>query len=331
MSRSLALFFVFCSFICGSCSRENSDYTLKNWLEDNGKVKVLSTTCMLSDLVSKVGGEFVDSMCLIGSELDPHSYQLVKGDDEKLSCADIIFYNGLGLEHGPSLRQYIENSDKAVGVGDEIARLYKERILTFEGQADPHIWTDISLWAKALPFIVKQLSKCDSSHAEIYRLNAEKFQKELEEAHDYVKLLITSIPESNRYLVTSHDAFNYFTKAYLATPEEIESNSWSKRFQAPEGLAPDSQLSSSHIQQILEHLIKYQIHILFPESNVSKDSIRKLIQAGSDKGVDLAISDTELYGDAMGPKGSDAETYIGMITHNARTLQRYLTKPPVRK
>lgn len=330
MNRWLTIFISLCAVIslCCQCSRGEHHNQLKAWLQDNGKIKTLSTTCMVSDLVSKVGGEYVDNLCMIGPELDPHSYQLVKGDDEKLSIAQIIFFNGLGLEHGPSLQQYLADSDKAVGLGDEIAKTNKDLILTYGGQTDPHIWTDISLWMRALPAIVQTLSDYDPTHAEIFRANAEKLYKQMEQAHAEVKEILAKVPDKKRFLVTSHDAFNYFARAYLGTPQEIANNDWHKRFQAPEGLSPESQLSSRHIQEILEHLMKYRVHVIFPESNVSKDSIRKLVQAGEEEGMHLTISDVPLYGDAMGPEGSDADTYIGMIKHNARTMQTYLNNQP---
>ena len=102
--------------------------------------------------------------------------------------------------------------------------------------------------------------------------------------HARIKSRMQAIPSEKRFLVTSHDAFNYFTRAYLASEDELETDSWQKRFAAPEGLAPESQLSPSDIQHIIGHLHKYNINVLFPESNVSKDSIRKILQARKCKG-----------------------------------------------
>lgn len=329
----MRLVFALCALLafCCQCSTEaqgKRQAYLKDWLTDNGKLKTLSTTCMVADLVKKVGGDYVDNLCLIGPELDPHSYQLVKGDDEKLSFAQIIFYSGAGLEHGPSLHHYLDSSDKAVSLGDEIAKSAPAKILTYNGQTDPHIWMDISLWQRSLPAIVRALSDHDPAHADIFRANAEKLSRNMEEAHQQVKKGLTSVPETKRYLVTSHDAFNYFARAYLATDKEVANNTWEIRFQSPEGLAPDSQLSSKHIEEILQHLTKYHIHVIFPESNVSKDSIRKLVQAGEERGLHLVIADTALYADAMGEAGSDANDYLNMIRHNARTLEQYFNAQP---
>jgi manganese/zinc/iron transport system substrate-binding protein len=292
------------------------------WMQSKGKLRVLSTTAMINDIVQQVGGDTVTTLTLIRGELDPHSYQLVKGDDEKLQTADLIFSNGLGLEHGPSLSRFLLESSKAIPLGDRIAHANPEVIIVHDGQLDPHIWTDISLWSQTIPVIVAALSERDPKHAEMYRTNGDRLQKQMRDAHASVRAQLQRIPSDRRYLITSHDAFNYFTRAYLAADHENEYASWSVRFAAPEGLAPDSQLSSTDIQKILDHVQFVNVHVIFPESNVSRDS--KIVQAGKENGLDLVIADTPLYGDAMGKPGSDGDTYVKMIQHNANTLEKYL-------
>lgn len=321
----------FCYFIallilsgCSSDQHQKRQAHFQQWLQNNGKVKVLSTTAMIDDLVKQVGGEYVDTIVLIQGELDPHSYQLVKGDDEKLAAAQIIFYNGLGLEHGPSLHTHLLKNPKAVGLGDLVDRQQSGRVIYVHGQKDPHIWMDISLWAKTVPFIVQALSQQDPEHAADYQANGQKLQVEMEKAHQQAKAIMHQVPANKRFLVTSHDAFNYFARVYLAEEGERESNEWEKRFAAPEGLAPESQLSATDIKAIIDHLKRYQIRLLFPESNVSRDSIRKIVQAGKEQGLDVQIACCPLYGDAMGQSGSEGDTYLKMILYNARTLADHM-------
>lgn len=311
-----------------SCSnpddKNNRLETLKQWRTNNGKLKVLSTIAMIDDLVKQIGGDQIDSITLIQGELDPHSYQLVKGDGEKLAYADIIFFNGLGLEHGASLQQYLQNNPHAIGLGNQIQDHNPELILSMHEQTDPHIWMDVSLWAKIIPYIVQTLSNRDPQHAEIYKQNGEILTKKLLELHDRLREEMGLIPQEKRYLVTSHDAFNYFARAYLATDNELESGDWKKRFDAPEGLAPDSQLSTSDIQHILDHVAQYNIQVLFPETNVSKDSIHKIISSGNENGLKLRIATPPLYGDAMGKPGSDGDSYMKMMEHNVRAISKEL-------
>jgi manganese/zinc/iron transport system substrate-binding protein len=312
------------AWLFAGCSKQERAREFKNWLEDNGKIKVLSTTAMIDDLVKGVGKERVDALTLIQGELDPHSYQLVKGDDEKLSFAQLIFFNGLGLEHGPSLKRHLENNAKAVPLGDRIELSNPSLILYVNDQRDPHIWMDISLWARTVPFIEESLSRIDPSNASYYKENAKQLQKEMAKAHDEVQRILHEIPPHKRYLVTSHDAFNYFTRAYLSEGNETATGEWKKRFAAPEGLAPESQLSALNIKDIIEYLKLHQVDLIFPESNVSRDSIRKIIQAGQEKGLEVKMACCPLYGDAMGKQGSDGDTYLKMIIHNARILADHM-------
>lgn len=307
-----------------ACTPFNGE--LKQWMQPNGKVKVLCTIAMIEDLVKEVGGSYVDTLVLVKGELDPHTYQLVKGDDEKLAFADLIFYNGLGLEHGPSLRESLANNPSAIEFGDLIRAESPALILTYNGSVDPHIWMDVSLWTKTVPYIVETLALEDPEHADFFRERGNRLVKKLTETHQQLKKEMSLVSEKKRYLITSHDAFNYFARAYLGTPSELENGDWQKRFAAPEGLAPESQLSTSDIRHILDHMKQYQIRVIFPESNVSQASIRKLLDAGLEEGMVLKITPEHLYGDAMGRPGSSGDTYIKMITHNVQMIAKHLTR-----
>lgn len=309
-----------------SCSETHAQRNkeFQQWIQNNGKIKVLSTTAMINNIVQQVGGEAVDTITLIQGELDPHSYQLVKGDDEKLAFAHLIFSNGLGLEHGPSLQHYLMNDAKNIGVGDLIHQQDPTLIIEVKGQKDPHIWMDMSLWSRTIPIIVEVLSQKDPAHADYFAKNGAELQRQMEETHALVKNIMHEIPAPQRFLVTSHDAFNYFTRAYLAEESELKTGEWQKRFAAPEGLAPESQLSTTDIRLIIDHMHQYQIHVLFSESNVSQDSIKKIVQAGREKGLELKIACCPLYADAMGPHGSEGDTYLKMVVYNAKMIASYL-------
>jgi manganese/zinc/iron transport system substrate-binding protein len=325
--KGLAIVLVWMALIAScTCNKTCQKYREeeKQWYERNGKLKVLSTTAMIDDIVKRVGGDEVDTLTLIKGGLDPHSYQLVKGDDEKLAYADVIFYNGLGLEHGPSLQELLAEQENSFAVGDAIYNRTPDRILQYNGQVDPHIWMDISLWNETVPTIVDKLSQYDPKHAALFKRNGEQVMQELRTAHNELRAKLQAIPDHKRYLVTSHDAFNYFTRAYLATDREISTNTWQKRFAAPEGLSPESQLSAADIQQIIDHLKLYKIHVIFSESNVSRDSIRKIVQSADDNGLQVTIATAYLYGDAMGEPGSEADTYVKMVTYNGRTIASFL-------
>lgn len=318
MKKVFSLLFAILVFV--GCSSPRGLSSIELWAKQNGKVKVLSTTAMIDDIVGEIGGDRIDHIPLIMGEIDPHSYELVKGDDEKLSLAQIIFYNGLGLEHGASLRYQLEHHSNAIGVGDAVLKKDPSMILRVNQEIDPHLWMDVSLWSKIIDPIFEALSQIDPAGKEEYQMRADTLREKMLQEHRQIYRDLQAVPQEKRYLVTSHDAFNYFTRAYLAAPDEKTMAEWKKRFDAPEGLSPEGQLSASDIQAVIDHLIKYNIQIVFPESNVSRDSLKKVVHACARSGLIVTISQDALYGDAMGPAGSDADTYLKMIRHDADVL-----------
>lgn len=309
---------------CSGPQVTEHDKKVASWFASQGTLKVLCSIGMITDLVEQVGGEHVHTLSLITGELDPHTYEMVKGDGEKLALADLIFYNGLDLEHGPSLKRYLKESKKAFSMGDWVAQQAPEKIIYVEGAVDPHIWMDISLWALTVDRMATVLAEAAPEHRLAFEENAQKLKSKMDQAHGAVRALLQGVPDEKRFLVTSHDAFNYFSRAYLATEEEQESSQWNKRFQAPDGLAPDGQMSTTDIRQVLEHLEKYQIQVLFTESNVSRDVIDKVVESGNQIGLNIRVAHAALYGDAMGPEGSGADTHLNMIEHNAKVIVEHL-------
>ncbi len=305
------IFALLAASLIGGCSTPKG-----HWPQSADKLKVLSTTAQVGHLASSIGGDRVEPYIMIRGDLDPHSYEIVKGDGEKLEKADLIFYNGLGLEHGASLSAFLRSSSKAIPIGEKISSSSPDRILMRGGVVDPHIWMDISLWQKGIDPIVEAFSKADPEGASYYREQGARLAAEMTAADEEVRSLLHSVPSEKRYLVTSHDAFHYFTRSYLAEPNETN---WGDRFAAPEGLAPEGQLNPRDLQKIIDHLREKKISVLFPESNVSRDSIRKIASAGKELGLEIRICSEPLYGDAMSHL-----TYLEMMRRNAETIAKHL-------
>lgn len=312
------VFFSLLIFWGCSPSEEGSRKAINQFMIDSGKLKILSTTGIISDLVSAIGGDKVDHIALIAGELDPHSYELVKGDDEKLSRADVIFYNGLGLEHGASLSFALHHHPHVIGLADEIIKGHPESVILVDGVNDPHLWMDISLWGEAIDPVVEALSQQDPENALFFKERGEQLRLRMQASDLKLFEKLQQIPAEKRYLVTSHDAFNYFTRRYLGE----EGEDWRPRFAAPEGLSPEGQLSTVHIAEIIAHLAHYHIHVVFPESNVSRDSLKKIIFSGQEKGMKIKIAKEVLYGDALGGASSHATTYLTMMEHNGEVLAK---------
>ncbi len=308
--KILYVFFASILFFLSNCSGGISS---KEPSKD--QIKVVSTIAQIGDLVTEIGGQNVQSLVLVKGDLNPHTYELVKGDDEKIQGADLVFYNGLGLEHGASVAAMIASHPNATALGDSIQKRHPDKIL-WKGQVqDPHIWMDISLWQEAVDPIAEQLALLDPAGSDMYRTRAKALKEKMQSVDEQVFETLHQIPSNKRYLVTSHDAFRYFARRYLA--EKGEKN-WEERFQAPEGLSPDAQLNPADLRRIVDHLDHYRIETLFPESNVSRDSIRKLVDAGKKMGLRLKICQDALYGDSF--RGS----YLEAMKHNAVSIAKAL-------
>lgn len=284
--------------------------------KENQKIKVISTISQIGDMVAFVGGDRIDHLVLIPSELDPHSYELVKGDGERLQFAHIVFYNGLGLEHGASLASFLKSNPYAISIGKEIQKKDEMAILTKEGMVDPHIWMDLRLWSEAIFPIVDRLSSLDPEGKVFYEERGRLLKEKMISLDVSIKQRLATIPSEKRYLVTSHDAFRYFVRAYLKEENEID---WEKRFTAPEGLAPDGQISPMDMEMVIQFLTKHQIKVLFPESNLSRSVVGKIAKASSLMGHSVRLCSFPLYGDSMGPY-----SYFEAMEKNAELIAKEL-------
>ncbi len=323
----LWVFFAICiNFLCVSCEKaKTSQKKTKEWMQSSPSLRVLTTTAHVAALVREVGGSECRVLELIQGESDPHSYQLVKGDDEKFRSADIVFYSGLGLEHGPSLVSQLQMVN-AISIGDKIAELDTSYPIYLNGTPDPHMWMDVSLWAKGAFIVRDALSKIRPQSSEIFHKNAEALFQKLMKLDEKGAQLFSNIPQDKRHLVTTHDAFNYFTRRYLSEPNEKDTTVWQLRCKAPEGLAPDSQISTQDILQIADYIIQHKVLYMFAEVGINQGSLQKLQEVLQEKKYSITIVDKELYSDSMGEEGTQAGLYEGMIWHNMQTIEEYLRR-----
>ena len=316
LSFLICLIFLF-SCSQGSHSREKTD--LEKWMQDDGRLRVLATTAIVEDLVEQIGKDCVKVIAVIKGDLDPHSYEIVKGDGEKFSYADIVFANGLSLEHSASMQYQLAHHKAVVSLGDEVQKKCPDDIIYVDGQVDPHIWMDLSLWSHCVDPIQQKLSQYDPIHKDLYEKRAQEVKKQLKKMDEQIQKKLSQIPLKNRYLVTSHDAFNYHVRRYLATKEEISSNTWTIRMKALQGLAPDEQISLLQINDIVDHVCKYDIQFIFPENNLSQDSLEKVREACQSRGKTIQLAKETLYGDTLGGK-----SYLKMLEYNTEVLEKHL-------
>lgn len=280
------------------CSKSN---------ERSYPIKAECTTGMVADLVSHVGGPHVTVKKLMGEGVDPHLYKAAPGDMSRLEQADIVFYSGLHLEGkmGDVFVRLARRKKPTYAVSEGI---HDSRILAGgEGHYDPHVWFDVSLWSEALPVVADALSEFDPAHAADYRKNAEAYRAELTQLHEECKQQIATIPQERRVLVTAHDAFRYFGKAYGIEVKAIQ------------GISTETEAAVKEINELVDYITEKKIKAVFVESSVSERNVRALVEGCKSRGHDVVVGG-ELFSDAMGKDGTPEGTYVGMVRHNVHTI-----------
>ncbi|GGD18484.1 metal ABC transporter solute-binding protein, Zn/Mn family [Hyunsoonleella pacifica] len=289
-------------------------YNCKNEKQSNGKLNVVTTTTMITDLVKNIGGDHINLQGLMGSGVDPHLYKASEGDVTKLANADIIFYNGLHLEG--KLVEVFEKmkNKKTVAVSDIIDKNTLIGSEYFASNYDPHIWFDIQYWMQATNYIVEILSEAIPDKKDFFQANGFKYLRQLEDLSKRVKVTIETLPKEQRILVTAHDAFNYFGKAFDFEVVGLQ------------GLSTATEAGVQDVQKLSTFIIENNVKAIFVESSVPKRTIEALQASVKSKGHNVTIGG-ELYSDALGNAGTLEGTYIGMFEYNVNTIVEALALP----
>ncbi len=281
----------------------------QNTEEYSDKYKVVATTTMIADLVNTIGGEHVKVQGLMGPGIDPHLYKASAGDVTKMQNANIIFYNGIHLEGkmGDLLQDLEKTNIKTVAVTKDIDISDLIQSEDFEGNYDPHIWFDVSLWMKAVETVKESLIELDNEHKDYYEENASNYIERLKDLNQYVVDKIEEIPEESRILVTAHDAFSYFGRAYKFEVKGLQ------------GISTASEAGTSNVKELADFIVEKKIPAIFIESSVPRKNIEALQEAVKARGFNVEIGG-ELFSDSLGEPDTDAGTYEGTIKHNIDTI-----------
>ncbi len=273
------------------------------------RVRVVATTSIIADLVREIGGDRVEVSGLMGPGVDPHLYRASEGDVGRMAEADIVFYNGLHLEGrmGEIFERIGESGTPTVAVAEAID---ESRLLApdaFEGAYDPHVWMDVSLWSVAATAVAEGLAALDPGNGDGYQARAEAYRSQLAELDAYVRDRAAELPEEQRVLITAHDAFNYFGRAYGFEVRGLQ------------GISTVAETGTADVQSLAAFVADRRIPALFVETSVSPRSIEAVRAAVQARGFDVRVGG-DLYSDALGGAGSGAESYIEMIRHNIDTI-----------
>lgn len=266
---------------------------------------------MVGDLVRNVGGPHIAVTDLFKAGVDPHTYRATTEDVRLLKNADMVFFNGLHLEGKmgevfDKLREQVPS----LAVGDMLKDQQSATVrplLTDGEHADPHVWFDVAMWGSLAEPVAEALAKFDPAHAAEYRDNAKKYVEKLKSLDAEIAAQLATIPKDQRVLVTSHDAFRYFGRAYGVDVRGIQ------------GVSTEAEASVGHIRDLVEFLSKARVKAVFVESSVSPRNMQALIEGCAARGHRI-VQGGELFSDAMGDSGTLEGTYEGMIRHNVKTI-----------
>jgi zinc/manganese transport system substrate-binding protein len=275
------------------------------WAENPDKPRVVASFSILGDFVREIGGDKVDLQILVGPNGDVHAFQPSPANAQALKKAKLIVVNGLGLE-GFIPRLIASSGSKASVV------VASQGVKTIDGEedgkkgVDPHAWQNIANAKIYAANIRDGLSAADPADAVFFRDRTEKFLARLDATEARVRAGVAEIPEKNRRIVTTHDAFGYFAAAY------------GFEFNAPQGISADSEPSAKDIARRIAQIKREKIPAVFLE-NISDPRLMKRI--GEESGAKIG---GELFSDALSGGDGPAPTYIDMMNHNMDELKKAL-------
>lgn len=272
------------------------------------QVSIVATTGMIADAARLVGGDLVSVVSLMGPGIDPHAYRQTRSDIVAMTRADLVLWHGLYLEAQlERLLLDMGRSRAVIAVGEAVP---KSKLLAdpdYDDRFDPHVWMDPDLWQHVVLATRDALSALRPEAAVAFAANAARHIAELERLSDYAQRSLASVPAEARLLITAHDAFGYFGRAYGFEVLGIQ------------GISTDSEAGLSRIAELVDLLVERRIGAVFVESSVSDRNIRALIEGAAARGHTVRLGG-ELFSDAMGPSGTYEGSYIGMIDHNVTLI-----------
>ena len=270
------------------------------------KKTVVATASMMADMAKNIAGGMVDVKCIVPIGGDPHLHEPTPRDAQLVNGADLIIKNGLTFEGW--LNELIENSGtkaKVVRVTEGFQPIESEQ---YKNSADPHAWMDASLGLTYIKNIKDALVELAPDNAAIFEFNYGVYKKQLEDLDQYIKAAIQKIPANKRVLITSHDAFQYYGRAYNI------------RLEAILGTSTDAEVQTSDIIRLNKVIKENKVPAVFIESTVNPKLLKQLAEDN-----DIKIGG-QLYADSIGDEESPAPTYIDMLKHNTDVIVAALTR-----
>lgn len=317
--RISSLVILLCGLLagCGGGNATTSETSSTSSLsgQNTGGKRIVCTTGMVADLVRNVGRSLIESrqlevIQLMSEEVDPHLFKTSPGDIQLMKQADAIVYSGLHLEG--KMGQVFENLARLRKVLAVTERIPQERILKIDEHfSDPHVWFDVGLWSQGLVPVTGLLTEMFPDAKSDLEQAAAAYRKQLEELDERCRSEIATIPASQRVLITAHDAFHYWGRAYGIEVKAIQ------------GISTESEAGVRQINELVKFITERKIKAVFVETTVSDRAVLALIEGCSQSGHQIKIGGS-LYSDAMGKLNTPEGTYPGMVDHNLKTMVQAL-------
>ena len=283
-----------------------------SWAQPAKPLSLLATTAMIGDALRQIAGDRASVTVLMGEGIDPHTYRQTRSDVVAMTRADAVFWHGLNLE--AQLAEFLADLARRKPVMALGERVSRDRLIedpAAPGKPDPHVWMDPRLWREVVMAARDELVRLDPAGRSAFEANAARYLEQIEHLAAYAERALSTVPPSSRVLVTAHDAFNYFGRAYNYEVVGIQ------------GISTESEAGLRQIEDIVRLLLDRKIRSVFVESSVSERNVRALIEGAAARGHAVEIGG-QLFSDAMGPPATYEGTYIGMIDHNVTVITRAL-------
>ena len=300
---SFVMMLVF-TFMFTSCAKDEKTSGDKA----DSKPKVTVTTSFLNDMVNVLAKDMVDVQMIIPAGSDPHLYVAKPEDHKKIQDCDLLLYHGLHFEG--KMVEALESKGIAVSKNfpqDKIGRMEENG----EEIIDPHFWFDIDLYKDATKVAAESLIELLPDKKTEIMSNLESYLEEIDNAKEESMEKIAQIPKENRYLVTPHDAFNYFSRMF-----DIE-------VIAPQGVSTDSEVANKDLSKTADFIVEHKIKSIFAESTTDPARMEKLKESCKEKGFDVKVvsgEGKELFSDSLAPSGQEGDTFITMFRHNVELI-----------
>ena len=276
--------------------------------EENAPLSIVCTTGMLTDAVKEIVGNTAEVKGLMGPGVDPHLYKASQGDLNLLSNADIIVYNGLHLEGKMGeIFNKLKNRKTILIAAEAIPE--DQLILSddFQGAHDPHLWFDVDIWSQVVNHLGEQLGNVIAADSGLIKTNTQTYIQQLKELNQWVDAELQQLDSNERILITAHDAFGYFGRAYGIEVKGLQ------------GISTLSEYGLKDVTELVNYITEKKINSVFIESSVSDRSLKAVIEGCKSKGHQVKIGGS-LFSDALGDPNSPEGKYIGMVQYNIKTI-----------